>query len=96
VCGEAEDAFSLRARGVRACLSHTPLPEGSHAFAKWESVGTLRPMDDEALKKIFPGIKDDELQSARENLDAYLELAWEIFEDMKVGTHAVDRDPEEL
>ncbi len=50
-------------------------------------------MDDEALKKLFPGLRDDELQTARENLDAYLELAWEIYEDMKAGAGDIDPDP---
>jgi hypothetical protein len=53
-------------------------------------------MEDEVLKKLFPALKDDELQTARENLDAYLELAWEIYEDMKAGTGAVDPDPNAL
>jgi hypothetical protein len=53
-------------------------------------------MDDEVLKRIFPGLKDDEIQTARENLDAYLELAWEIYGDMKAGTGTVDHDPAEL
>lgn len=53
-------------------------------------------MDDEVLKKLFPGLKDDELQTARENLDAYLELAWEIYEDKQAATGTVDPDPDEL
>jgi hypothetical protein len=53
-------------------------------------------MKDEVLKKLFPALKDDEFQTARENIDAYLELAWEIYEDMKAGTSAVDPDPGEL
>lgn len=56
-------------------------------------MGTLQRMDDAVLKKLFPSLRDDELQTARENLDAYLELAWEIYEDIKAGTDAVDPDP---
>jgi hypothetical protein len=50
-------------------------------------------MKDETLKKLFPGIKDEDLLSARENLDAYIELAWEIDEYMKARSSAVDPDP---
>jgi len=53
-------------------------------------------MDNEALKKLFPSLADDELPAARENLDAYLELAWEIYEDAKAGTGPVDPDPDAL
>ena len=34
-------------------------------------------------RELYPALTDDELQIARENLDAYLELAWEIFEDAR-------------
>lgn len=70
--------------------------EGSRAFANAESVGILRRMEDEVLKRIFPALTDDELQAAREHFDAYLELAWEIYEDMKAGIGAVDPNPSEL
>jgi len=53
-------------------------------------------MEDEVLKRIFPALTDDELQAAREHFDAYLELAWEIYEDMKAGIGAVDPNPSEL
>ncbi len=53
-------------------------------------------MDDAVLKKLFPSLGDDELQKARENLDAYLELAWEIYEDMKAAQGDVDPDQDEL
>ena len=53
-------------------------------------------MEEEALKRLFPELKDDELQTARENFDAYLELAWEIYEDMQAAIGAVDHDPDEL
>lgn len=77
-------------------VPNPPQAEGSLAFLELQSVGILRRMDDEVLKQIFPGLKDDEIQTARENLDAYLELVWEIYGDMKAGTGAVDPDPREL
>jgi hypothetical protein len=40
-------------------------------------------MADNTFEKRASDITDEELQIARENLDAYLELAWEIFEDMR-------------
>ena len=39
-------------------------------------------------KELYPALTDDELQIARENLDAYLELAWEIYEDVQEQQHA--------
>ena len=40
-------------------------------------------MSADAIKEFFPDLSDVELQHARENLDLYLELAWEIYEDMQ-------------
>lgn len=48
-------------------------------------------MNIEPLKALWPRLNDDELADARENLDAYLALAWEIYEDIQEG--AVDRLP---
>jgi hypothetical protein len=39
-------------------------------------------MNGETWRNIFPTLTDDELRNASENLDAYLELAWEIFEEI--------------
>jgi hypothetical protein len=36
-------------------------------------------MNIEELKKLYPSLSDEELVIAQENLDLYLELAWEIF-----------------
>ena len=33
------------------------------------------------LRTLYPSLPDSELALARENLDCYLTLAWEIFED---------------
>lgn len=53
-------------------------------------------MDLEALRALYPGLTGDELRIASENLDAYLELAWEIFEDIRAQAAPVDRDPVQL
>ncbi|MGA3080573.1 MAG: hypothetical protein ABSD44_04220 [Terracidiphilus sp.] len=34
-------------------------------------------------KECYPTLTGDELQIARETLDAYLELAWEIYEEVR-------------
>jgi hypothetical protein len=49
-------------------------------------------MNDDAWKKLFPSVAAEELQTARDNLDAYLALAWEIFEQLQSATDEVDRD----
>jgi hypothetical protein len=33
------------------------------------------------LRSLYPNLSDDELTAAKENLDRYLLLAWEILED---------------
>lgn len=45
-------------------------------------------MNDDVWKELYPALTDEELQIARENLDAYLELAWEIYEDAQVEERA--------
>lgn len=35
------------------------------------------------IRALFPNLRDDELEEAASNFDAYIEVAWEIFEDMK-------------
>ena len=35
-------------------------------------------MQDENLRELFPGLTAEEMEIARENLDRYLEIAWEI------------------
>jgi hypothetical protein len=42
-------------------------------------------MDDkhkEELRKLFPDLSDEELEEAAQNQDDYLELAWEVFEEL--------------
>jgi hypothetical protein len=36
------------------------------------------------LHKLFPNLSDEELGEAAHNLDTYLELAWEVFEELAV------------
>ena len=40
-------------------------------------------MSGDAIKDFLPDLLDSELQRAHENLDLYLELAWEIYEDLQ-------------
>jgi hypothetical protein len=40
-------------------------------------------MNTDPCKELFPALSDNELNIARENLDLYLELAWEIYEEMQ-------------
>jgi hypothetical protein len=42
-------------------------------------------MKDDELKNLYPTLTDEELRIALENLDRYLELAWEIVEDAQVS-----------
>jgi hypothetical protein len=45
-------------------------------------------MNIEELRKLYPKLTEDELRIASENLDAYLELAWEIFEENQAAVRA--------
>jgi alcohol dehydrogenase YqhD (iron-dependent ADH family) len=38
-------------------------------------------MDAEALAQLFPSLSKTQLDEAKENLDQYILLAWEIWED---------------
>lgn len=46
---------------------------------------TLSCMKDIELKKLYPALTDDELRIASENLDRYLEIAWEIAEVLQAN-----------
>ena len=37
-----------------------------------------------AFKELYPDLSPEELALAQENLDRYLSLAWEIFEDFRL------------
>jgi hypothetical protein len=41
--------------------------------------------DSAELKKLFPKLAPGELAAAKESLDAYVLLAWEIWEEHSVG-----------
>jgi hypothetical protein len=38
----------------------------------------------DALKKLYPSLSTEELERAKDNLDRYLLLAWEISEDKQI------------
>jgi hypothetical protein len=40
-------------------------------------------MNQKDIGDLYPGLTDEERRVAAENLDQYLELAWEIFEDVQ-------------
>lgn len=40
-------------------------------------------MTENEIGDLYPGLIDEERKIAAENLDRYLELAWEIFEEMQ-------------
>ncbi len=40
-----------------------------------------------AFKALYPGLSQEELELAKENLDRYLSLAWEIYEDSLLSHH---------
>lgn len=42
-------------------------------------------MQNELLRALFPALRDEELKVAEENLDRYLQLAWEICEELRDG-----------
>ena len=45
------------------------------------------------LKDLYPNLTPEELVIARDNLDQYLEIAWEIFEDAELDA-ALNAFPE--
>jgi hypothetical protein len=40
----------------------------------------------DTLKALYPNLSPEELVLAKENLDRYLSLAWEIFEESQLAT----------
>lgn len=40
-------------------------------------------MTEKEIADLYPGLTDKERKIATENLDQYLELAWEIFEEVQ-------------
>jgi hypothetical protein len=49
-------------------------------------------MNVQAWRGLYPCLTESELLIASENIDAYLELAWEIFEDLPERNGAVHRE----
>jgi|HubBroStandDraft_6_1064221.scaffolds.fasta_scaffold687359_1 hypothetical protein len=45
-------------------------------------------MKHEALARLYPNLSEDELQEAKENLDLYLLLAWEIWEEEQAAAQS--------
>jgi hypothetical protein len=40
-------------------------------------------MNEKGIADLYPGLTEEERTTAAENLNRYLELAWEIFEDVQ-------------
>jgi hypothetical protein len=67
-------------------VAHNTIPSSAEVcrvLMRTRVPGRVSAMADNTLEKRVPDLTEEELQIARENLDAYLELAWEIFEDMR-------------
>ena len=47
-------------------------------------------MEHESLRDLHPALADEEQKVAEENLDRYLELAWEIYQAMQSGNLPID------
>ncbi len=80
MCASAQDAFSSHRSG------------GSHVLMKTAAACIVSRMNGD-LPAIWPHLTDEESRMAQENLDRYLELAWEIYEDLQQRTAEVDRNP---
>jgi hypothetical protein len=50
----------------------------------------------EQLKALYPGLSPDEISLAKENLDRYLSLAWEILEDQRMAALPFLAEPPSL
>lgn len=48
------------------------------------------PMQSEILKDLYPELSEEERKEAVENLDRYLALAWDIYEEMQSGQSTLD------
>jgi hypothetical protein len=46
------------------------------------------------LKDLYPNLSESELLAAADNLDRYLEIAWEIFEDAELREVVASAFPE--
>jgi hypothetical protein len=48
------------------------------------------------LRALYPGLSEEDLIEAKENLDRYILLAWEIMEDQSEGTPSIDGHDDHL
>jgi hypothetical protein len=46
---------------------------------------TAPSMHHDPLRDLYPTLNEEELRIVKENLDRYLEIAWEIMEEMEDG-----------
>ena len=76
--------------GIRA------VDRSSSVLRDFKTTDTLRQMSLEdrlaELKILYPNLSAEELVIAKENLDRYILLAWEIFEDLEMERRANDPD----
>ena len=87
LCGESQDVQIFFSRWV---LSTNPSPEeNSRVLDSARLPLRMSRMNADPLRQLFPALTDAELNAARENLDLYLELAWEILEE-NCGLSTVD------
>lgn len=47
-------------------------------------------MNADPLRRLYPGLTDEEIRVVGEKLDAYLLLAWEIVQDMQAESSLTD------
>ena len=80
MCAPAQDAFS-------PCRSG-----GSRVLMKIAAACIVTRMNGD-LPAIWQHLTGEESRIAQENLDRYLELAWEIYEELQQRTAEVDRNP---
>jgi len=45
----------------------------------------------EKLEALYPNLSEEELAEAADNLDRYLTLAWEIYEDLQTQNRALTK-----
>jgi hypothetical protein len=61
-----------------------PLPEQIHQpCAPTRDSVTFTTMQYESLRVLYPALTEEELRIVAENLDRYLEVAWEISQELR-------------
>lgn len=81
MAAKEKDAGTLGAERVNP--AHPVCGGASRALRENATRGTVGRMADATENERVPEPTSEELQIARENLDAYLELAWEIYEELQ-------------